>query len=78
MSETYGYPLLMHFTTNLTLLATPVYGAIGCAGPTYRSLFIVRDENGAETLEELRGGIYAINDWVSQSGMNLWRHTIAP
>ncbi len=78
LSQTCGYPLLKHFTADLKLLATPVYGARGCDGPNYRSLIVVGADNPARTLEDLRGGICAINDWDSQSGMNVLRHTIAP
>ncbi len=78
LSQTCGYPLLKHFTDHLTLLATPIYGADGCDGPTYRSLIVVAADSPAKDLEDLRGGICAINDWDSQSGMNVLRHTIAP
>jgi len=78
LSQTCGYPLLKHFTAHLTLLATPVYETDGCEGPNYRSLIVVAANNPAKTLEDLRGGICAINDWGSQSGMNVLRHTIAP
>jgi ABC-type phosphate/phosphonate transport system substrate-binding protein len=78
LSQTCGYPLLKDFTNHLTLLATPIYDTKGCDGPTYRSLIVVRDDSPAENPEDLRGGICAINDWDSQSGMNVLRHTIAP
>jgi ABC-type phosphate/phosphonate transport system substrate-binding protein len=78
LSQTCGYPLLRQFTAYLRLLATPVYGAAGCYGPNYCSLILVGADSGARTLEDLRGGICAINDWDSQSGMNVLRHTIAP
>ena len=78
LSQTCGYPLLKHFTGHLRLLATPVYGAEGCHGPNYSSLIVVAADNPAQTLADLRGGICAINDWDSQSGMNVLRHTIAP
>ena len=78
ISQTCGYPLLKHFTSHLTLLATPIYGADGCYGPNYCSLIVVSADNPAQTLDDLRGGICAINDWDSQSGMNVLRHAIAP
>ena len=78
LSQTCGYPLLKHFTAHLTLLATPVYQTQGCEGPNYRSLIVVAADNPAETLAELRGGICTINDWDSQSGMNVLRDAIAP
>jgi hypothetical protein len=78
LSQTCGYPLLRQFTAHLKLLATPVYGAAGCDGPNYRSLILVGADSEARTLEDLRGGICAVNDWDSQSGMNVLRHTIAP
>ncbi|MDA1098886.1 MAG: PhnD/SsuA/transferrin family substrate-binding protein [Proteobacteria bacterium] len=78
LSQTCGYPLLKQFTSHLTLLATPVYGAVGCDGPNYCSLIVVGADSQASTLEDLRGGVCAINDWESQSGMNVLRYTIAP
>ncbi len=78
LSQTCGYPLLKHFMAHLTLLATPIYGAPGCYGANYCSLIVVRADSKAEILDDLRGGVCAINDWDSQSGMNVLRHTIAP
>ncbi len=78
LSQTCGYPFLKHFRADLQLLATPVYGALGCDGPNYRSLIVVGADNPARTLADLRGAVCAINDWDSQSGMNVLRHSIAP
>ncbi len=78
LSQTCGYPLLKHFTAHLSLVATPIYDTPGCDGPTYRSLIVVAADSQAESLEDLRGQICVINDWDSQSGMNVLRHTIAP
>jgi ABC-type phosphate/phosphonate transport system substrate-binding protein len=49
----------------------------GCAGGDYCSLILV-PQQGARTLEELRGAVAVINQPHSHSGMNALRHTMAP
>ena len=70
--------VLKLFTDHLKLLATPIYSAPGCDGPNYRSLIVIAADHPARILDDLRGGICAINDWDSQSGLNVLRHIIAP
>jgi hypothetical protein len=50
------------FTDHLKLLATPIYSAPGCDGPNYRSLIVIAADHPARILDDLRGGICAIND----------------
>ena len=78
IGQTCGYPLLKEFSADLEILATPIYLAPGCEGASYRSLILVREDSPAATLGDLRGGVCAINDWQSQSGMNVLRHALAP
>ena len=78
LSQTCGYPLLTAFGADLQLVATPVYNAPGCEGPTYRSFVIVRADNAATSLADLKGATCVINGWDSQSGMNVLRHSLAP
>jgi len=72
------YPLAKRFAGRLRHVATPCYGAPGCAGANYRSAIVVRADDPAKTLEELRGRRCVINEWTSNSGMNLLRAAIAP
>lgn len=58
-----GYPFLQH-RDSLALLGVPVWRG----RPLYQSYLIVREEDEAEELEELRGGIHAFSDPDSNSG----------
>ena len=77
-AQTCGYPLTHEFKDKLQVIATPAYGAEGCTGCTYRSAFIVRRDEPAQTLDALRGRKAAINSPDSQSGYSALRHAIAP
>ena len=59
-------------------MATPVYGAEGCSGASYRSFFVVRADDPAAGLEDLRGRRVAVNEPNSQSGYNCLRRALAP
>ncbi len=71
------YPLAKSFGDSIRLVATPRYGAPGCEGAAYRSAIVVRDDDPAETLSDLRGRRCVINEPDSNSGMNLLRAAIA-
>jgi len=78
LSQTCGYPLTHALAGRVRLVATPVYDVEGCAGASYRSAFLVRDDDPAERLADLRGRRVAINSRDSQSGYNCLRHALAP
>jgi hypothetical protein len=78
LSQCCGYDLLNGYAGALRLLATPCYRAPGCVGPAYASIVVVAEQSPARDLDHLRGGICAINDWRSHSGMNALRALIAP
>ena len=78
LSQTCGYPLVTRFAGRLTVIATPVYRAPGCEGPTYRSAFVVAESSAARDLSDLRGAVCAVNERTSHSGMNALRAAIAP
>jgi len=77
LAQTCGYPLVTSLRGKVTLLATPAYSAPGCEGAFYRSAIIVRADDPARSLADLRGRRCAINDSMSNSGMNLLRAEIA-
>lgn len=58
-----GYPYLQH-RDQLSLLGVPVWRG----QPLYQSYVIVRDDDPAETLGDLRAGIHAFSDPDSNSG----------
>ena len=72
------YPVSKAFRQHLRILATPRYCAPGCNGNTYRSAIVVRAEESANSLEELRERRCVVNEPDSNSGMNLLRAALAP
>jgi ABC-type phosphate/phosphonate transport system substrate-binding protein len=78
LAQTCGYPLLKTLGGQVQLVATPRYRALGCEGPFRRSAIVVRAQARAENLAELRGARCALNDRMSDSGMNLLRSSVAP
>ena len=78
LSQCCGYDLVGAHAGALRPLATPRYAAPGCAGARYRSIVVVAEESPARGLEDLRGGMCAINGWSSHSGMSALRALIAP
>jgi ABC-type phosphate/phosphonate transport system substrate-binding protein len=77
-SQCCGYDLLNGYAGALHPLATPCYSAPGCVGPAYASVVVVAENSPARSLEDLRGGVCAINGWSSQSGMSALRAVLAP
>jgi ABC-type phosphate/phosphonate transport system substrate-binding protein len=71
------YPLAKFFASRVRLVAIPRYVTPGCQGATYRSAIMVREDDPAETLADLRDRRCAINERASNSGMNLLRASIA-
>ena len=58
-----GYPFLQH-RDSLSLLGVPVWRG----RPLYQSYLIVREDDDAEMLEDLRGDVHAFSDPDSNSG----------
>ncbi|MEX0923133.1 MAG: PhnD/SsuA/transferrin family substrate-binding protein [Rhodovibrionaceae bacterium] len=78
LSQTCGYPLMTELQDSVRVIATPCYTAEGCAGPFYSSVLLVRADQAAETLSDLRGCRAAYNSQDSQSGYNVLRSLVAP
>jgi ABC-type phosphate/phosphonate transport system substrate-binding protein len=76
-TQTCGYPLFKHYREQALLLAAPHYAMPGCVGSTHRAFFMVRADDAAERLEDLRGRIFGCNSLLSNSGMNLPRLSLA-
>jgi ABC-type phosphate/phosphonate transport system substrate-binding protein len=72
-----GYPLFKRYRDQGRMLASPCYNFPGCDGPTHRAYFMVRADDGAKSLEDLRGRIFGCNSLLSNSGMNLPRLSLA-
>ena len=77
IAQTCGYPLVSRLLPHVRLLLTPRYRAAGCEGPFHRAAIVVRRGFRAENLSDLRGHTLALNDWDSNTGMNLLRTEVA-
>lgn len=78
LAQTCGYPLVTAFAGRLRPVATPVHDLPGCDGWHHRSFVVVRAEEPAAGLADLRGRALAVNGPDSNSGMNLLRAAVAP
>ncbi len=78
LSQTCGYPLTHALAGKVRIVATPVFDADGCEGPHYRSVLVTRANERAASLADFRGRRAAVNNEDSNSGMNAFRHAVAP
>ena len=80
-SQTCGYPLETVCKGQAIRLGAPLYDMPGCdtspGWPTHRAFFLVRSDSPAESLADLKGGVFLLNSPVSNSGMNLPRRALA-
>ncbi len=77
LAQTCGYPLTMCLRSRVRLVALPCYAAVGCEGGMYRSAIIVRRNDEAQSLAEMRGRRAVLNSSMSHSGMNVLRAMVA-
>jgi ABC-type phosphate/phosphonate transport system substrate-binding protein len=77
-SQTCGYPFMTALRDAVVLVATPEYDFPGCEGPTHRSFLVKRADDLRRDLAAFRGSKAAVNAPDSNTGMNLFRATIAP
>lgn len=78
LAQCCGYDIVYGFAASLTMLATPCYAAPGCHESSYRSYALVRDDNEARGLADLRDAVCAVNGFNSHSGANALRALVAP
>jgi ABC-type phosphate/phosphonate transport system substrate-binding protein len=74
-SQTCGYPFTHEFKGLLNYIATPHYAVPGCEGANYRSFIFARVD---QPLDSFRGGIAAVNNPDSMSGMLALKLAFAP
>jgi ABC-type phosphate/phosphonate transport system substrate-binding protein len=77
LGQTCGYPLLTRLRDSVRIVATPHYDAEGCEGPFHRAAILVRRDDPARSLADLRGRTAGVNSHDSNTGMNLFRAAIA-
>jgi len=78
ISQTCGYPLVSGLHEHVQLIATPQFDAPGCNGADYSSVLVTRADAAFDTLAACRGTRAAYNQGDSNSGMNAFRHAVAP
>lgn len=78
LSQCCGADLVGALAGTLRLVATPRYRAPGCAGARYASVVVVAKAARAQSIEDLRGKVAAINGPRSHSGTNALRALVAP
>ncbi|MGV3553460.1 phosphate/phosphite/phosphonate ABC transporter substrate-binding protein [Rhizobium sp.] len=76
--QTCGYPYVEELKGKVRLVATPVFRYPGGRGARRASFVVVREDDPARDIADLAGRRAAINDWLSNSGMNLLRIAVAP
>jgi ABC-type phosphate/phosphonate transport system substrate-binding protein len=78
LGQTCGYPYVTALRQRVALVATPIYAFPGCEGAQHRSFVVARKEAAGRCLEDFAGVRVALNAYDSNSGMNLFRATVAP
>lgn len=81
LSQTCGYPLVRRLPESIQIVGTPLFDVPGCDGADYSSVLVVSASSyrrGVASLEACRGLRAAYNDDDSNSGMNVFRHAVAP
>lgn len=76
--QTCGFPYVEELKGKVRLVATPVFRYAGGKGARRASFLVVREDDPAVDIADLAGKRAAINDWLSNSGMNLLRIAVAP
>lgn len=77
LAQCCGYDLRLGDPPLPCYLATPHYDLPGCEGPLYCSFLVVREEEEAEGLADLRGQRAAVNMAGSHSGQNVLRYMVS-
>jgi ABC-type phosphate/phosphonate transport system substrate-binding protein len=78
LSQTCGYPLVHALANRVRLVGAPDFDVPGCENGAYRSVIVVGAHVAARSIEDCRDLRAAYNDDDSNSGMNLFRHAVAP
>ena len=76
--QTCGYPYVTRLKDAVALVAAPIYAFPGCEDSSHRSFLIRRAGDSRRALAEFRGATAGLNAHDSNTGMNLFRATLAP
>ncbi len=75
--QTCGYPYATALTDTVVLIAAPEYSFPGCEGASHRSFLIRRAADSRRALADFRSAVAALNAHDSNTGMNLFRASVA-
>lgn len=78
LSQTCGLPFVRGLRGKVELVGAADHGLPDCAPGGYRSRIVVRQDDPARTLDDLRGRVVALNSDDSQSGAGALRAMVAP
>lgn len=78
LSQACGYPVAHGLRGQVQLVGAFRHTAPGCDGIFYRSLLVVRDDDPARRIDDLRGRTVAYNSPDSQSGCHALLALVAP
>ncbi len=78
LTQTCGYPLMTELQGKVQVVGRPVYQLPHSANGNHCSLLIAREDDLRRALVEFRGSHGLLNSRDSNSGMNLFRHALAP
>jgi ABC-type phosphate/phosphonate transport system substrate-binding protein len=77
LSQTCGYPLVTSLRGRVRLIGRPRYELAHSSAGDHCSLLLCRADSAIPDLAGFQGSHGLINGWDSNSGMNLFRHTLA-
>jgi ABC-type phosphate/phosphonate transport system substrate-binding protein len=78
LAQTCGYPLMTALRGQVQVVGRPLYQLSNASGGNHCSLIVARADDPRQRLEDFRGSHGLLNSLDSNSGMNLFRHTLAP
>jgi ABC-type phosphate/phosphonate transport system substrate-binding protein len=78
LSQTCGYPLMTALRGQVQVVGRPAYRLPHSADGVHCSLLVARADDPRRQLADFRGSHGLINGTDSNSGMNLFRHALAP
>lgn len=78
LTQTCGYPLMTLLRGKVQVVGRPVYQLPNSAHGNHCSVLVARAGDPRQQLEDFRGSHGLLNSQDSNSGMNLFRHALAP
>ena len=77
LGQTCGYPYRVRYMKTHEIISVPEFDVEGCAGLFYSSWLVARADDSRMSLEDFRSGTAVVNNFDSNSGMNVFRHAVS-